>query len=534
MCITKLTSWFLPVLMAGLLVACGGGSGTSSISSQAMTQAVSAVNELSSAGYSVTQGNVFLFKNTNCPQFISIFGSCFGNNAAAPYIIPQPPTEGTYVDPYYAVPLNSPGPNGVNTNIAYRLSDNDALITIVKYPPLAAYFGYQSYVFTSQKSNYTSTEPILRVDSPNSSRYEIFGSVGNDINNVIVKNQFGSPWDGNVITYITSPNQILASDISAKMVAKGVNANSIMVERLGVNVKTGRGEAADDLVTLMRYALPQNSTSGDAWYDSINSNILVYKVSAPNVGVARYSTDQYTSRTGTSELQLLPALDELAALLQSWATQNTILGSLSAVSTSSFTRTTIDVDGIPFGLVGSDCIRKGTVCLGDNQDTSSYAFSPKFDLSSNSHLFIAGVDHNKFNNSSYISLSIYNASQMAGIASSSQTNYSAVGFNSGSLTGSDTGTSSAEYVLREIGLYGSASTMLKLVLPSLYINLISKNCSIAKKYCIDLDGNNLIPDTSPPTPINMYERSYIRPGATTAANSNIMVFPRVIGAGKER
>ena len=145
------------------LVSCGGGSGTSSISSQAMTQAASAINELSSAGYSVTQGNVFLFKNTNCPQFISIFGSCFGNNAAAPYIIPQPPTEGTYVDPYYAEPLNTPGPNGVNTNIAYRLSDNDALITVVKYPPLAAYFGYQSYVFTSQKSNYISSEPILRV-----------------------------------------------------------------------------------------------------------------------------------------------------------------------------------------------------------------------------------------------------------------------------------------------------------------------------------------------------------------------------------
>ena len=87
MCITKLTSWFLPVLMAGFLVACGGGSGTSSISSQAMTQAASAVNELSSAGYSVTQGNVFLFKNTNCPQFISIFGSCFGNNAAAPTVV---------------------------------------------------------------------------------------------------------------------------------------------------------------------------------------------------------------------------------------------------------------------------------------------------------------------------------------------------------------------------------------------------------------------------------------------------------------
>ena len=138
-----------------------------------------------------------------------------------------------------------------------------------------------------------------------------------------------------------------------------------------------------------------------------------------------------------------------------------------------------------------------------------------------------------FSNSSYISLSIYNAAEMAGIASSSQTNFNAVGFNSGSLTGSDTGVSSAESVLRELGLYSSASTMLKVALPNLYISLISKNCTIATQYCVNLNGNTLIPDTTPPTPINIYERSYIRPGDTTAANTNIMVYPRVIGPGKE-
>ena len=74
---------------------------------------------------------------------------------------------------------------------------------------------------------------------------------------------------------------------------------------------------------------------------------------------------------------------------------------------------------------------------------------------------------------------------------------------------------------------------LKLALPKLYISLISKNCTIAMSYCIDLNGDTLIPNTSPPTPINIYERSYIRPGDTTAASTNIMVYPRIVGPGKE-
>ncbi len=81
--------------------------------------------------YSVVQGNVFLMTNTECPTFVSIFETCFGQNPASPYIIPQPPIEDSYVDPYYATTFNTPGPHGQTTNIFYRLSDQDALVTIV-------------------------------------------------------------------------------------------------------------------------------------------------------------------------------------------------------------------------------------------------------------------------------------------------------------------------------------------------------------------------------------------------------------------
>src|ERR1019366_2692461 len=447
------------------------------------------IEGLSSNGYAVAQGNVYLFSNSDCPLFVSIFNSCFGNNPAAPYIIPQPPIEQSYVDPYYATQLTTPGPNGSETNIVYRLGDEDALITLVSYPPKGAYFGYQSYVFTSETSNYSNSDP-LQVLSPDPSRFEIFGSVGNDVNSIIVQNQNGVTWGGRVVMYITAANQDVANDLISKAKAKGIDPSSIFVEPLGSNVNAGNGSPADDLVTLIRYAIPKNSSAGSNWLAHVGSNVRVYKVTSPSLSTTGFATNQYTSPTGNTELQLQPQLDELAGLLQTWLTAQT--PSPEVVATKAMNKTTADSPGgIPFGLVGADCISKGTICAGDNQDTSTYAFSPKIVLSDTDTLFIAGVNHNLLSNSSYVSLDIYNATDAAGVASSSQTNPAAVGFNSGVLTGS------AEAVLRELGIYSMASGLLKVALPNLYVAVVSKNCSVATMYCVSLNGDTLIPANVP-------------------------------------
>lgn len=85
-------------------------------------------------------------------------------------------------------------------------------------------------------------------------------------------------------------------------------------------------------------------------------------------------------------------MDQLAGLLQTWLAART--PAPEVVETNKMSKTTEDSpDGIPHGLVGSDCIKKGTICLGDNQDTSTYAFSPKVILSDTDIVFVAGVNH---------------------------------------------------------------------------------------------------------------------------------------------
>jgi hypothetical protein len=373
--------------------------------------------------YEVVQGNIFLVTNSECPLFVSIFDSCFGNNPAAPYIMPQPPIEDSYVDPYYATALNTPGPHGQTTNIAYRLSDQDALVTIVSYPPKAAYLGYVSYVFTGESSNYAGiTPPQMRTVSPDPNRYEIFGSIGNDVNNVIVQNQLGvSPWNNAIVAYITTSNANLAAALVKSAKKHRIDPKSIFIEPIGSNVITGNGSEADDMVTLMRYAIPESATASNKWMSSLSKNILVYKVSSPNLSVQRYGEIGYTPHiVNTAETTYVPslttALEQLATLLQNYLA---VKQSSEAEYQPLRVTETVNAEGVPNGgLVGSVCIQYGTNCLGDDQDTSTYAVLRLSMLGLEETAFVVGVNHNvpNLNNTRYVSVGVNNADTQTGVA----------------------------------------------------------------------------------------------------------------------
>jgi hypothetical protein len=491
------------------------------------------IKHLASRNYTVVQGNVFLMVNAECPTFVAIFDSCFGNNPAAPYIILQPPIEYSYVDPYYAVPLETPGPEGL-TNIIYRLGSHDALVTLISYPPKAAYFGYQSYVFTREISAYAGiTPPRPPTVSPDPSRYEIFGSIGNAVNNVIVQNQYGSaPWGGTVVMYITTPNQNLANALMANARSHGINPNSIFVEPVGSNVITGNDASADDMLTLMRYAVPESTSAASDWQNALSSNVLVYKVTNTDLAVSRFGANQYTAHvSNTDETGLTTALQQLAALLQTYlADTQTPIDTAASHQTEATTED--DANGIPTsGLVGASCIAYGVNCEGDNQDTSTYATLINYVLllGPEETAFIAGVNHSveSVNNNHYISVDIYNASNSSGVASASQTNPTATGFDSGFLTGS------AQQVLTALGItIPPEDTELTENISKLYVTFIARNCNnstiaAASAYCIDLMGRSLIPLDDP---ISIIERSYVVPGMTTGGYPPEMVYPYIIAA----
>jgi len=488
--------------------------------------------------YSVVQGNVFLMTNTECPTFVSIFESCFGQNPASPYIIPQPPIEDSYVDPYYATALNTPGPHDQTTNIIYRLSDQDALVTIVSYPPIAAYLGHVSYVFTGESSNYAGiTPPRPPTPSPDPNRYEIFGSIGNDGNNVIVQNQLGvSPWSNAIVAFITTSNTNLATALVERAQKHGIDPKSIFIEPIGSKVITGNGPGADDMITLMRYAIPESNTDAENWISSLSHNVLVYKVSNPTLAVQRYGEIGYTPHiVNNAETTYVPslstALQQLATLLQNYLTAKQ--SPLKAEYQPLAVTTTVDAEGVPNGgLVGSVCIQYGTNCLGDDQDTSTYAFLPLRTLDPEETAFVVGVNHNvpNLNNTRYVSVGVYNGDNSSGVGSASQTNAQAVGFDSGSLNGS------AQGILQALGIsIPPEDTDLIDDLPKLYVAAVVRDINNptiapASQYAIDLEGTSLIPIN---TPLTITERSYVVPGTTTGGNVNYMLYPAVVAARKD-
>ena len=88
--ISKAAKSLLIILAAALLHGCVAGTPATS-SPSTLAQTGTALTSLSSDGYTVVQGNVYLFENTDCPRSSSkSFRAALATNAAAPYaVIPQ-------------------------------------------------------------------------------------------------------------------------------------------------------------------------------------------------------------------------------------------------------------------------------------------------------------------------------------------------------------------------------------------------------------------------------------------------------------
>jgi hypothetical protein len=517
--LVKLKIWLFAATLAISLSMPGGVAGagaTSASDTSSITAWKGWVEGLDGAGYSVTQGGAAVIDIAACSELVAVFGTCFGNNAAAPYIVPRPPIGDTHVDPFYGTPFTTAGATGAPSNMFYRLADHDALVTIIALPPRAAYLGYQSYVFTAETSYYTE-DYKGQVLSPNESRYEIFGSLGNNINDVIIRNRLGMVWNAGAIVYITTSNRELAATLIADAKAHGFDEDRIFVEPVGDNVLTGTGAAADDLLTLIRYALPRNATAADRWRDNVADNVLSFRVSASEpLAVSPFRTPIYTPKTANSEASYRSALAELSWLLQRWLIAHE---GRPVLREKMITSEHVDATGQPHGLVGAECIAKGTNCLGDTQDTDAYRLGVVGRLPGARMAFVTGVNHALVDNATYVSLTIYNMQTFTGVASISQTNPSVVGFDRGSLTGS------AEGVLKALGLYESASARLQAALPALYTAIIARECSAAIQYCVELDDTDALPLSSM---VGVTQRAYIKPGTTTGANPDKLLTPIVV------
>lgn len=501
--LTKLLS--LTALCFGLVV---HGDPELSQITQGLTQ------KLNPAGYSVRSGKARQFGIEDCDRVVPIFGNCFGNNPAAPYVValvPQIP--GEYLDPYYNTSFIYPEEDA-GLSLSYRLNPNEAVILMGQTPPQGAYFGAQTYLFARQGTPKPplwfsfflgeETTSLFFFVSPNPERFLSFSSLSESINHVRMSRQLGAPsaFDRRFYT-IHSADPQTANTVKQALIGAGAAEKAIFIEALPNSVKLGLGASSDDLTTLVRYALPKNESEGERWRDTLPLSVL--RVSGPDSAIGsvkRFGPQPESVLTGNDESGLLVALRDLTFELK------------QGLGISLFTETSEFLPASSINLTGKKCIPATMNCLGETLDTDTYRISSAVVLDSNDVLVVAGVDHTETGNATYVSLSVNDQSILKGVASESQTG-TAAGFVSGRLKGS------ASAFLAEEGR--RISPALSVAKEKLYLRLFARNCS-GLPFCTVISAAKVALDK----PLVLTQRAYVKPGDSLGADPTKLLSPRLI------
>ena len=105
------------------------------------------INELRSSGLEVSVGYPTLWNEADCAYSYPVYHNCFGNNPAAPYVVPVvKPWPEEYVDPAM---VNGLGRTRPGYSVTYRLDPREAIIFFGRMPPPARYIGLQTWIWTT-------------------------------------------------------------------------------------------------------------------------------------------------------------------------------------------------------------------------------------------------------------------------------------------------------------------------------------------------------------------------------------------------
>jgi hypothetical protein len=403
-----------PADASGVLASRGGTDPMSKVNRlpPALEQKVGALRaDLEASGYEVARGYWALWGVDDCKYPLRTVGFCYGNNPTAPYVIAVLPRwKDEFVDRslHHAI-------MAAQRNMApnYRLAGREALVVVAKLPPPARYFGIQSNVFTRETTLNPAdliyqrvTDPVLRgilfATSPNPSRMMMVASIGNSINNVGIRQQSGAAFEQERY-FVVTPDQGMAQEMTAALLRAGVpTADHVFTEPVSPElVRVGLGRAADDLITYIRYAMPQDSLLGEAWREQLPLTILRVRDTRGISPSTPFPIPAYEPREWN--------FDERSALAGD-------LGTLVEAVRAHWNQP--GADALPFfsayrylDLVGQHCLgypdpaRGPMNCLGDTQDTD-YQISQSLHIDDGQVIALVGTLATETRNATYVSLSV--------------------------------------------------------------------------------------------------------------------------------
>jgi hypothetical protein len=451
-------------------------------------------------GYETLRGYWTLWDADDCKYPLQVMGFCYGNNPAAPYAMAVvPPWRDEYVDRSFHHLLMA-AQRGMSP--IYRIGGREALVVVAKLPPPGRYFGLGSNVFTREVEfnpndeiypkveNDPLLQNILFAASPVPARRMIIGSIGNSNNMVVVNEQSGSSF-GQERAFVITPDSAMAEEMTEALLAAGIpTADHVFVEKVSPDlVRVGWGPGADDLITYMRYSMPDDSAQGRAWRQTLP--LAVLRVRDPEGGAALepYAIPDYHTKVAN--------FDEASELTAD------LLALVDAVRAS---HGQPDADTLPFfsasrylDLIGQHCLghpdpNRGPMnCLGDSQDTD-YQISQSYHIDEGQVIAVVGTLGTRTGNATYVSVSVNWFPALVGVLNISDPE----------LDGSAAPFASA--LAHDPGLF--------------YVHYVARDCT-GFDPCIE------VPTRAVPVGgmIKMIQRNYINPGSKSGPDPTKLVNP---------
>ncbi len=481
------------------------------------TKAQRLMSDLTDQGYEVQRGYLKLYTIDDCQYSYRVMESCYGNNPAAPYVLSAVP----YWDNEFRDPAtyDAFGPTKDGHGITFRFDRSEAVLIFGVLPPPAAYFGFQTYLFSREGTYNTNSGPYKFLSNEpqrlstffatipkNPKRVQIFSSLSNSINHVVIQSQSGAAFDQERY-FIVTPDQNMDATVRAALERLAIDNTHILTEPLPPTAWTGLHEQADDFLTVMRYAMPHDTgapgTPSDAWRNSPPLVVLrirdVRQVRPP----MPYPPVVIENRTANREDWLKPEMNRLMAEVGAkWGQP------CAAADCSDRAMTIQDLQAPPMNLVGPLCTEIGMNCLGDTQDTT-YQMGPNLTLDNEEVYAVVGTLGTRTGNASYSGVSINDSLQKKGIAN----------INDAQLQ---------DTAMDYAGKVRNADKF--------YVYYITRKCSgleaLTKGHCLSVT-ENMIPPCSPNAGAacgyaKVVQRNYIRPGTQRGPDSTLVLAPKIL------
>ena len=491
----------LSLAMAGIaivLAACGSAPTNQSSSLETLTNGL--VHELS-ANYQVASGYPKLYTQADCPASYAVLKNCLGNNPAAPYILPIVPTwPNEFSDPAMK---NAFGETHPGDSATYRLDPREAIVVFGTLPPPGRYMGLQTYVATQEGTfdQSSSVYQYLEAHIPSSlgvffdtvpqnpSRIQSFSDLGNSINNVVINRQSGASF-GTVRYFIITPDAGMDQAVRSALGHLGIRSADIFTEPVSSSgVRLGLDESADDFVTTMRYALPNDLEAGNTWRQTLPLSVIRVREPPSSARAAQpYAAPVYDARSATPEAQYGGDLNDLVgAVCKRWGSCN---GQMPMP----------DLEAPPFNMVGPACRPIGMNCLAPTQDTPYY-FSNDLTLDHGEIYAVVDTLATETGNATYVSLGINETSKLLGVAN-----------------------------VDDPALKGSAASYASTVHDTgkLFVYYLTRNCAGLE----NLTGGNCLSITNDMVPpggsFKISLRDYVRPGTARGPDSAQLLKPMVM------